>query len=273
VHVGWVELHSDASLNFQLNRWLAYGGEPWLADVRPVLGRLGDYESWRATFLALGAAAEAAGRLHDAALHLRAAEFFMTPADARKEPTRKRLLDLFVRAAGVVPADRREVPFGRHVLPVYRFSPSDARGTVVLFGGFDSYVEELFPILLAVRDQGWDVVAFEGPGQGSVLEEQHLPMTPSWHRPVAAVLDALRLDDVTLVGVSLGGCLAMRAAAFEPRVTRVVAFDVLSDFGACLRRQLGAVAGVVVRAALATGARAAVDRGAAFVARRDPVRE
>jgi pimeloyl-ACP methyl ester carboxylesterase len=47
---------------------------------------------------------------------------------------------------------------------------------------------------------------------------------------VAAVLDAFRLGDVTLVGISRGGCLAIRAAAFEPRVRRVVAFDVLSDF-------------------------------------------
>jgi pimeloyl-ACP methyl ester carboxylesterase len=32
------------------------------------------------------------------------------------------------------------------------------------------------------------------------------------------VLDAFNLDDVTLVGISLGGCLAIRATAFEPRV-------------------------------------------------------
>jgi hypothetical protein len=26
LHVGWYELHPDVSLNFQLNRWAAYGG-------------------------------------------------------------------------------------------------------------------------------------------------------------------------------------------------------------------------------------------------------
>lgn len=37
-------------------------------------------------------------------------------------------------------------------------------------------------------------------------------MTPQWHKPVAAVLDYFDLDDVTLLGFSLGGCLVMRAA-------------------------------------------------------------
>ena len=55
-------------------------------------------------------------------------------------------------------------------------------------------------------------------------------MTPDWHRPVGAILDRLSMSDVTLVGISLGGCLAIRAAAYEPRVTRVVAFDALTDF-------------------------------------------
>jgi hypothetical protein len=37
-----------------------------------------------------------------------------------------------------------------------------------VFGGFDSYIEEFFPILLSFREKGWNVVAFEGPGQGAV---------------------------------------------------------------------------------------------------------
>jgi len=34
-----------------------------------------------------------------------------------------------------------------------------------------------------------------------------MPLTADWHRPVAAVLDYFGLDDVTLLGFSLGGCL------------------------------------------------------------------
>ena len=54
-------------------------------------------------------------------------------------------------------------------------------------------------------------------------------MTHAWEKPVAAVLDFFELEDVTLIGVSLGGYLALRAAAYEPRVRRVVAWNVIWD--------------------------------------------
>jgi hypothetical protein len=88
--------------------------------------------------------------------------------------------------------------------------------TLVIFGGYDSYIEEFFPMLLKMRDDGWTIVAFEGPGQGTPLEESKTVMTPDWDRPVAAVLNAFGLDDVTLLGISLSGCLVMRATANEP---------------------------------------------------------
>jgi hypothetical protein len=193
LYVGWYELHPDVSLNFQLNRWAATGGPEWIADVRPELGSLRDYESWRNTFVRLGETAAAQGRLLHAALHFRSAEFFMLASDPRKEPLRKRLIALFRDAAGVSPSARREVSFDGLRLPAWAFSAREAHGTLVLFGGFDSYVEEFFPILASLQDKGWDVVAFEGPGQGAVLEEQRAPLIRDWHRPVAAVLDTFNL--------------------------------------------------------------------------------
>jgi pimeloyl-ACP methyl ester carboxylesterase len=177
-----------------------------------------------------GETAAARGRILHAALHFRCAEFFMLASDPRKEPLRKRLITLFCEAAGVSPSARHEVAFGGLHLPAWSFPVQQAHGTLVVFGGFDSYIEEFFPILMSFQEKGWNVVAFEGPGQGAVLEEQRAPLIRDWHRPVTAVLDAFNFEDVTLVGISLGGCLAIRAAAFEPRVRRVVAFDVLSDF-------------------------------------------
>jgi alpha-beta hydrolase superfamily lysophospholipase len=53
----------------------------------------------------------------------------------------------------------------------------------VLFGGFGSYIEELFPSQLYLRDAGFDAIAFDGPGQGAALEEDHLPITPEWEKP------------------------------------------------------------------------------------------
>jgi alpha-beta hydrolase superfamily lysophospholipase len=197
----------------------------------------------------------------------------MLGSDPRKEPLRKRLTLMFCEAAGVPASARREIKFGELRLPAWHLPSDSPRGTLVVFGGFDSYIEEFFPILASLRGKGWSVIGFEGPGQGSVLEEQRAPMTREWHRPVAAVLDAFNLDDVTLVGISLGGCLAIRAAALEPRVHRVVAFDVLSDFFDCLAAQHPGPAVPLARSLLAVGANASVDNALGRLARRSRVVE
>jgi len=91
-----------------------------------------------------------------------------------------------------------------------------------------------------MKSAGFDVVFFDGPGQGATLEDSHIPMTHEWEKPVKSILDYFHLDNVTLIGVSLGGCLVMRAAAYDKRVKRVVADDVCTDFFETLLRQFPA---------------------------------
>jgi alpha-beta hydrolase superfamily lysophospholipase len=40
------------------------------------------------------------------------------------------------------------------------------RGTVLLHGGFDSLIEEFYGIWQRIAAAGFNVIAFEGPGQG-----------------------------------------------------------------------------------------------------------
>ena len=117
LHVGWSELHPDTSLNFQLNRWAAYGGPRWVEDVRPVVSKLTSYEAWKNTFVTLGETALSDGRPFHAALHFRCAEFFMTTDDPRKQPLRARLLPLLRAESGVPESARRWVPFDGAQLP------------------------------------------------------------------------------------------------------------------------------------------------------------
>ncbi len=45
MHVGGRnDLHPDVSMNFQLNRWTAYGGPRWFEDVRPLVLKLTSYD-------------------------------------------------------------------------------------------------------------------------------------------------------------------------------------------------------------------------------------
>ena len=53
------------------------------------------------------------------------------------------------------------------------------------------------------------------------------------------ILDHLQIDSCTLLGVSLGGYLAPRAAAFEPRCKRVIAWGAMYEFIDCFRLRMG----------------------------------
>jgi pimeloyl-ACP methyl ester carboxylesterase len=63
-------------------------------------------------------------------------------------------------------------------------------------------------------------------------------MTHEWEKPVKSILDYFSLKDVTLIGMSLGGYLSLRAAAYEKRVKRVIAYDILADFFDVLTHQI-----------------------------------
>jgi len=96
-------------------------------------------------------------------------------------------------------------------------------------------VEELYFFLAAsATARGYSVLTFDGPGQGDPLRKQGLRFTHEWEKPTSAVLDAFIAthsppNKIVLVGLSMGGYLAPRAAAFEPRVDGVVSYDILFD--------------------------------------------
>jgi len=232
--VGYQRIHPDISLNYQMNRF-STGRPDMITEMKAVAPKIHDYTDYVREFLNLSERALARAMTLEAANYLRSAEFFMFPDDPRKPASRARYLQLMKQHLHVEDDAQYWVPYAQGLslslrrLSAYRFTHPTPRGTIVLFGGFDSYIEELFSILLYLRDAGFDVIGFEGPGQGGVLEDEHLHMTEEWHKPVGAVLDYFRVDNVTLIGYSLGGGLAIRAAAREPRVSRVVADDIFTD--------------------------------------------
>ena len=233
-HVGYNDhLHSVPAVNFQMNRWINYLGDSALDELQAIAPKLTDFPSYRKEFLALAEKALAEGRKLHAAYYYRSAEFFMWRDDPAKQPTRQKFLQLALEHYGIKESDCFAIPYQDGAIQAhlfaYRFTPHKPKDTLVMFGGFDSYIEEFLPILLVLQDRGYDVVCFEGPGQGRVLEESGAPMTPDWYKPVKTVLDYFNLTDVTLLGISMGGCLVMRAAAHEPRARRVIAYDILFD--------------------------------------------
>ncbi len=101
-------------------------------------------------------------------------------------------------------------------------------------------MEEWYSMMRYFADQGYDVIGFEGPGQGGALRKYHLPLTYEWEKPTKAVLDYFNLADVTMIGMSMGGWFCLRAAAFEPRLKRVIAsghaIDYMKSMNVVLRK-------------------------------------
>src|SRR6202167_5694474 len=237
--VGYHDLHPNISINFQLNRFYGWvGDESMLTEMRDALAGVNDYPAFTKIILDLGEKALARHEVLKGAYYLRLAEFFLLFSDPRKLATRQRFVDLLLDHFQIAPSAHSRIPFGTGWLPAYRLTPQKPKGTLVVFGGFDSYIEEWLPAALVFRDAGYDTILFEGPGQGAALELAHLTMSPEWEKPVKTVLDYFRLDAVTLMGFSLGGGLVIRAAAFEPRVRRVIAYDIMTNALECLLRPL-----------------------------------
>ncbi|WML32581.1 alpha/beta hydrolase [Clostridium sp. OS1-26] len=147
-----------------------------------------------------------------------------------KSITRNKFISLIKEYYNINEDCHHKVPYENGYLSSYHLSVKNPLGTLVIFGGFDSYIEELFRMALVFNNYGYDVICFDGPGQGSTLEDYNIPLTYQWERPVKAILDYFHLDDVTLIGLSLGGYLSLRAAAYEKRVKRVISDDICADF-------------------------------------------
>ena len=274
--IGYHSLHPDVSMNFQMNRLYGGVGEPEMLDeMRMAAPRIATYADWKREFVALADRASLQGHVLRAGFYWRAAEFFMRPDDPDRKSARKKFLGTMRSVYALELGERHAVPYadGRisGFLPAYRFTPPRAKSTIVFVGGFDSTLEELTSAFVYLRDAGYDVIAFDGPGQGDALNESGLPMTAEWHKPVAAVLDFFQVERATLIGGSLGGCLVMRAAAIEPRIERVVAYDIFTNGLDITLRQTPTLLRGLLKVLLRLRATRVVNWMLARVARRSPV--
>lgn len=267
--VGYRNFHPDTNFNFQLNRWLPFLSEE---EVRQAAYEISDFDDWKRVMWQRAELAEAENRFSEAAFLYGAAEFFLLSADPDKTIAYDRFLALYAKADWKLDYRREEVPYEGAWLPAYVVEPEGPLiDTLVVHGGFDSFAQELIHQVASYARHGFRVILFEGPGQGYPLKVLGMKMTPDWHKPVGAVLDHFKLEECSLLGISLGGCLATRAAAKERRVKRVIADDVLEDFFGCLANRLGPAKAAILEHLLNWGARSLVNRALVKAGKAEPL--
>ncbi|WP_033168039.1 alpha/beta hydrolase [Clostridium sp. KNHs205] len=240
--VGLYNLHPDPSVNFQMNRFYNWTNDKTMLDeMRRASNTIHSYNDLIKSFIELGENSLQKNEKLKASYYFRGAEFYLAESDPRKQNLRKGFISLVSDFYGITENQHYMIPYQNGYLSAYRLSPENPKDTVVFFGGFDSYVEELFLMTMIFKDAGYDVICFDGPGQGTALEDYKIPMTHEWEKPVKSILDYFRLNEVTLIGMSLGGYLSLRAAAYEKRVKKVIAYDILTDFFDVLTHQIDPV--------------------------------
>ncbi len=253
-------LFSQTDLNFQTLFALGAVGQTGVAgEVTSVVAQANaaaggaSYQSVYDAFLAMGNRLQASALTADRAgrrvtardRYLRSAKYYAqalywvlgtsTP-DAEAE-VYDAMTASFERGLGLMdtPVERLEIPLSGspHPMPAWLLRPSDdgtSRPTIIMNNGSDGqHVDMLSQGGLGALERGYNVLIFEGPGQGSMLFLHNIPFRPEWEQVVTPIVDALeqrsdvRSDQIAIRGISFGGELTPRAAAFEHRLAALIA--------------------------------------------------
>ena len=217
--------------------------------------REGDFQSWQTEW------AKAANRLLSYASKamlnnhtetakeglFRSCNYFLAsmsflPRGPEKLALLEQAKNCFIKASSLTQSSLQpiQIAYENTYLPGY-FCPAHSSGkpskTVILNTGYDGTAEELyFSVGFFAQKRGYNVLIFEGPGQGLPLLKDDLPFRPDWEKVIRAVVDfALSRKEVdphrlALYGRSFGGNLAPRAAAFEHRITALIVNSPINSF-------------------------------------------
>lgn len=158
-------------------------------------------------------------------------EFFLKAADSKKEYFYEKCTADFYKAFDTelhIPYEKYSVPFENKFLHCIEIHASNSKGTVIICGGYDSFIEEFVLQVYDLARQNYDVLLFEGAGQGNCLR-QKMFFRYDFEKMTSAVLDYFKVKECAMIGISWGGYFALRSAAFEKRIKAVVAYDVMDN--------------------------------------------
>ncbi|NKQ20740.1 alpha/beta hydrolase family protein [Brevibacillus laterosporus] len=219
---------ANEQFNLQINRFLNdYYQEDERAnrDLKGIIPRLTGTEGWFEAWLEYAVMREEQQDYDLASVYYQAAEFYLAPSDPNKEKMYQKYRETFYKGFHDFVYESYQIPYDNSYLPAIKLLTPGADKTLLVFGGYDSYMEEMVKMMNFIRGINYHIIVFDGPGQGTALKNG-LKFIHNWEKPVSAVIDYFKLDRVSIMGASWGGYFAMRAAAFEKRIDKVIAFNI-----------------------------------------------
>jgi Alpha/beta hydrolase family len=178
------------------------------------------------------------------------------PEDKRTLPASEKCAHCFQEAMKLsrdVKCETVSIPYKGMMLPGYFLTPlrglrggNSKRGeTLIINGGYDSVKEEcyFFSGAAALR-RGFQVLLFDGPGQGIPLLAEKLTTIPDWENVITPVVDYLYtrpdvIDSrIAAMGISLGGYQIPRAATKEKRLAAIICDPAQVNIGVRARARL-----------------------------------
>ncbi|HNW68059.1 MAG TPA: alpha/beta hydrolase [Bacteroidales bacterium] len=229
--IGYHCFHKKQLFNYQLNRWHSLG---YLScdDLKTAGKKIKKFDEWKPVMIEQADSKLKSGKYIEAAFFYRAAEFYTLYGKDSKEELYDKFVDLFYSHMPIEGVQLDTVPYNESSLHVLKMSEKTEikKGTIILHFGFDSFIEEFYSIAWYFTIHGYEVIAFDGPGQGKTIKKYNIPFDFAWEKPVKAILDFYKISEAALIGMSLGGWLCLRAAAFEPRIKLVISSGGAYDY-------------------------------------------
>lgn len=208
----------------------------------------GDNEGWEREWLALAEVCEDRARMALAAgqrdtarrnffhanQYYRMSDVFLIGADPKKAERFAKSQETFRAAAALnsPPIEVISVQCGDEVYDGYFCHPDNpAPGNwpaVFLIGGADAYGEEIYFSGRQVVERGLALILVDTPGRGSSMYLKGIPTRPDYEVPVMASIDYLAArpevdpERIGVIGISMAGYYAPRAAAFDSRIKALV---------------------------------------------------
>jgi alpha-beta hydrolase superfamily lysophospholipase len=218
-----------------------------------------DYDAWFDAFYALAErindeaeASDDAGQIESARdAFLRASTYYSQAAffaDGTKDPSRliptweqhRVAWEAFAERIDP-PAEAVTIPYEGTTLPGYAFTvdnSGEARPWLIMNNGSDGTTTDMWAQGAAeAQRRGYNVLIFDGPGQGAVLYRQNLPFRYDWEKVITPVVDWLLArsdvdaERIAILGISQGGYWVPRAVAFEHRIAAAIADPGVMDVG------------------------------------------